>query len=299
VKTFFSHGKLLLTGEYLVLDGAKALALPTRYGQEMEVTEGLGPGKYLWSAWDHDAQPIDVVPIDFNQPLPEGDTPFRKRLYKTMSALRLVRTEIASESATIKTELQFHPEWGLGSSSTFIANLCKWQEVDPFPIYEAVFGGSGYDVAVAMEGHSLTYERSGRDKRIRQVRFEPTFKRQLYFVYLNQKQDSRAAIESYRAYRKSNCLTEEISALTDAVIECNDVEEFQLLIRTHEKILADILQQPRVKERLFPDYPFEVKSLGGWGGDFILAVGDDQTPNYFAKNGFTTCIPFDQMIHPS
>jgi len=31
--SFYSNGKLLITGEYLVLDGAKALALPTKYGQ--------------------------------------------------------------------------------------------------------------------------------------------------------------------------------------------------------------------------------------------------------------------------
>jgi hypothetical protein len=29
-KKFYSNGKLLITGEYLVLDGAKAFALPTK-----------------------------------------------------------------------------------------------------------------------------------------------------------------------------------------------------------------------------------------------------------------------------
>ena len=36
-KEFYAHGKLLLTGEYAVLDGALSLALPTQYGQRMEV----------------------------------------------------------------------------------------------------------------------------------------------------------------------------------------------------------------------------------------------------------------------
>ncbi len=36
-QTFYSNGKLLLTGEYLVLDGAKALALPTKMGQNLQV----------------------------------------------------------------------------------------------------------------------------------------------------------------------------------------------------------------------------------------------------------------------
>ena len=38
-QTFYSNGKLLLTGEYLVIDGAKALAIPTQKGQSLSVKE--------------------------------------------------------------------------------------------------------------------------------------------------------------------------------------------------------------------------------------------------------------------
>ncbi|MDB4497362.1 GHMP kinase, partial [Flavobacteriaceae bacterium] len=31
LNTFYSNGKLLLTGEYLVLEGATALAVPTKF----------------------------------------------------------------------------------------------------------------------------------------------------------------------------------------------------------------------------------------------------------------------------
>ena len=34
MSTIFSPGKLLLTSEYVVLDGALALAVPTKWGQE-------------------------------------------------------------------------------------------------------------------------------------------------------------------------------------------------------------------------------------------------------------------------
>ena len=34
---FHAHGKLLLTAEYFVLDGATALALPVRLGQKLEI----------------------------------------------------------------------------------------------------------------------------------------------------------------------------------------------------------------------------------------------------------------------
>ena len=34
-----SNGKILLTSEYLVLDGAQALALPSKFSQSLEVKE--------------------------------------------------------------------------------------------------------------------------------------------------------------------------------------------------------------------------------------------------------------------
>src|SRR5690606_25092992 len=37
---FYSNGKLLLTGEYLVMDGATALAVPTKFGQDLVVSKG-------------------------------------------------------------------------------------------------------------------------------------------------------------------------------------------------------------------------------------------------------------------
>ena len=36
-QTFYSNGKLLLTGEYLVLNGAVALAIPTKFGQTLTI----------------------------------------------------------------------------------------------------------------------------------------------------------------------------------------------------------------------------------------------------------------------
>ena len=49
--TFYSHGKLLLTGEYAVLDGALALALPTQYGQSLSIRPST-EGSLLWKSLD-------------------------------------------------------------------------------------------------------------------------------------------------------------------------------------------------------------------------------------------------------
>ena len=48
-KTYQSNGKLLLTGEYVVLDGALSLAVPTKFGQSMHV-ENIDQPKIIWKS---------------------------------------------------------------------------------------------------------------------------------------------------------------------------------------------------------------------------------------------------------
>ena len=52
-KTYYSNGKLLITGEYLVLDGAKSLALPTKFGQYLNISSG-SLGQIHWTSFDYD-----------------------------------------------------------------------------------------------------------------------------------------------------------------------------------------------------------------------------------------------------
>jgi hypothetical protein len=51
-----------------------------------------------------------------------------------------------------------------------------------------------------------------------------------------------------------------------------------------------------VKEALFPDFKGVLKSLGAWGGDFILAISKENPKDYFASKGYETIIPYSEMI---
>jgi mevalonate kinase len=50
LNTFYSNGKLLLTGEYLVLEGATALAVPTKFGQDLSV-EKIKEPQLIWGSF--------------------------------------------------------------------------------------------------------------------------------------------------------------------------------------------------------------------------------------------------------
>ena len=50
---YYSCGKLLITAEYLILKGAKGLAIPTKYGQRLSVKKNSK--KYIvWEAFTCD-----------------------------------------------------------------------------------------------------------------------------------------------------------------------------------------------------------------------------------------------------
>ncbi len=132
---------------------------------------------------------------------------------------------------------------------------------------------------------------------VEEVNFNPLFKEQLYFVYLNKKQNSREGIKRYKELSRNNFFeVQQISQLTDAFVECENLIDFEKLIKEHEQLVSKTIQLKTVQELYFSDYFGQTKSLGAWGGDFILATGNTDSPNYFNNKGFQTVIPYSDLI---
>lgn len=301
---FHSHGKLLISGEYVVLDGATALALPTKPGQSLEVNEIEEPA-IRWKSLDKDGKTWfeDSFKVSELKSLGPSKAPkeeVSKMLFLILLSAARKNPELLSSGKgfEVTSKTGFPQDWGLGTSSTLVANIAKWFEVDAFELLEATFRGSGYDVAVAMYGTAITYERQGSENSILKTSFDPPFKDKLFFVHLNQKQNSRESIKLYRQQDKKALTTaiEKISALTHRMITCTDITEFNLLLEVHENIISKLVGLQKVKSKLFPDYPGAVKSLGGWGGDFVLATGNEADMEYFRKKGYSTVLPYSDII---
>jgi len=77
---------------------------------------------------------------------------------------------------------------------------------------------------------------------------------------------------------------------------CNDFDEFERLLSIHEKIISNLLNCSTIQEDRFKDFTGVVKSLGGWGGDFVLATGNKDSLKYFKEKGFETILPYKEMI---
>lgn len=304
IQKFRSNGKLLLTGEYLVLDGALALALPTKPGQSLEVSTAEGKTT-RWTALDHQGKPwLDFkFSLDNNRFQKENETISNEAettLLKILTAAHQRNPKIFAleKSYSVTTMLEFNKEWGLGSSSTLINDIASWFQIDPYLLLEKTFGGSGYDIAAAQAEQAVTYQLQDNGRSVLNIDFNPRFKDKLFFVYLNQKQNSRSSIAHYKQQSHKNLqeAVNKISGLTSSIISCEDLKEFELLLEIHETIISHIIGTPKIKTQLFSDYKGSIKSLGGWGGDFILATGGDESKDYFRKKGFGVVIPYSEMI---
>ena len=293
---FFAHGKLLLTGEYAVLDGALAIALPTQYGQEMHITFSEKEGIFFRSLTQ------EGTPWYEGQ-LFVGDTnPITQTLERILSqAQRMQANFLTDQSVRVETKLDFPREWGLGSSSTLISMIAQWAEVDPYELLWNSFGGSGYDIACARASSPILYQLTEGKAKVYPIYYNPPFAASLFFVYLNKKQNSREGIALYQGLKKNKRpLVTQLSQLTEEIYRTHSLDTFSKLLSEHEAVLSSYLRLPTVKDSLFKDFSGTIKSLGAWGGDFVLAIGEESyIEEYFISKGMQTILPFAQMILPT
>jgi mevalonate kinase len=299
---FHSNGKLLITGEYAVLDGAVALAIPTVYGQNLKVIEN-GSRKLTWKSIDHFGKTwfewTFALGIPFSEEMQRLKDPTAKTLANLLAeAKRLNPSFLPSNGGfAIETHLGFPKEWGLGSSSTLINNIAQWAKIDAYQLLWNAFSGSGYDIACAQNDTPLLYRLNAGVPEVQPVLFDPLFKKELFFVYLNKKQNSREGIARYRdrAFDKDK-LVADISSLSKNIVKAGTLSSYEALVLEHEKLISGALGLPMVKEAKFSDFKGSIKSLGAWGGDFILASGNGGTPGYFKQKGYDVIIPFSKMM---
>ena len=282
----------------MVLKGAEALAIPTKMGQKLEFQPD--DSKTLkWESWDNKnllwfSASMDIPDFSISN---TNNPDIASRLVPILRTIRTQKNNFLRENGgTVKTHLEFDRHWGLGTSSTLISNLAQWSKTNPYTLLQNSFGGSGYDIACATAKSPLIYRIDTTQPHIEACKFDPEFKSNLYFIYLNRKKNSREAIKQFK---KQNITQEQItytSSLTRAAFKAGTLNEFEKILDEHERFVAKILGLVPIKEKQFPDFPGTIKSLGAWGGDFILATGDNSTPDYFKNKGYTVVIGYNEMM---
>ena len=304
---YYGHGKLLLSGEYFVLDGAKALALPTNRGQSLNISyrPSANP-KLIWKSYDTEDSVWFETTFEMwhiNCIADNAEDPTTIVLQKILRQARKQNIHFLREECDIyvSTYLEFNKSWGLGSSSTLVYNIAQWAYVSPFELLAQTFQGSGYDIACAQSIGPISYQLVDKTPQWKDVSFNPLFKDNLYFVYLNKKQNSREGISHYRSLELADKakFIRDISFLTEQMIDAISIKEFQNIMYQHEMLISKALDLVPVCKTLFKDFDGASKSLGAWGGDFVLLCteqGEEYVREYCQKIGLNDVVTYSDMV---
>jgi len=300
VQEFYSHGKLLLTGEYVVLDGAKALALPCKLGQSLSVKQSVND-KYFWTSYLRNGELWQKVSFSLEDILKDkSETEFEKRLFQILKVVYELNPGSFEKVYDFSTTLEFEKDWGLGSSSTLINNIAQWANLNPYELLEKTFAGSGYDIAAAKMQSPFIYRRTESKVHTKAVNLSDAITPHLFFIYLNQKQNSRHAIANYRKVNSDaiKITLEQIDQITQNILKTDKFSEFERLLKSHETLISELIGLDTIKEQKFPDYKSGIiKSLGAWGGDFILVTAKDKSElEYFRLKGYDTIFQYKELV---
>jgi mevalonate kinase len=298
-KRFSANGKFLITGEYAVLDNVSALAVPLKLQQHIEIN-ALVSDDVVWKSYDGDGSlwfelNTDISALfgihDYRDPVANKLAQILRKAKKLQSQFKI------NHGFEVSTRLDFNRKYGMGTSSTLISLISQWSGCDPYALQFSCFGGSGYDIACATAQQALTYNYNNADPVTSRVTFNPAIHKQLFFVYLNQKQNSRDSIARF----DKTLLTAKKRAILDQMPQqfmehSNNVQNFNKVVGEHEMMISELIGLEPVKQRLFSDFTGAVKSLGGWGGDFILATGGSNERDYFKNRGYGVVLEWENVV---
>ena len=301
---FKSNGKILLTSEYVVLDGVDCIALPTKFGQTLSVIENNS--KCInWTSYDYNNNIWfkDKYTISSENKIEYSSEKnnISETLLKILNALVKLNSDKINNKIgyDFVSKLSFSKDWGLGTSSTLINNLANWAKVDSYELLKLTFGGSGYDIACAGAENPIHFNNYNNKISISNSKFDPIYKENIFFIYLGNKQNSRDGIKDYKS--KKNKLTQDIieqfKSINEKIVITDSLKEFEQCLTMHELLISKLIDIEPIKNRLFKDYNKGiVKSLGAWGGDFVLVTGTKNAMSYFLNKGYKTIFEYSKLI---
>ncbi len=287
---YYARGKFLISGEYLVLAGAEALVLPLNKGQWLHASARRSPGLYwTWRYQNETRFEAQYHPESF-QIVKASDlerAQYIQRLLREASRLTPVAEKL--KYCHISTETEFHPLWGMGSSSTLTVNLSRLLDIQPFDLHQAISKGSGFDVAAAMANQPFIYRKTEKNRYIAPKTLPQLFYDHAFFVWMKKKTRSEKAIQSFKFSRKKLKMPiKYINEITAQYTEVETVKELSRITSEHEEFMSEVLKTPSPANQ-FSDYPYGIKSLGAWGGDFIMAIHPGEkkeVEKYFNHKGY-------------
>ena len=266
--------------------------MPTSFGQHLSVESHQGPEHVLWEALDHENRQWFTAGFDHEgRVLHCSSADMAEKLQGFLAPVR--NSNAWNAPVRVQTKVDFPRLWGLGTSSTLCALLAQWAEIDALS-YRKLHGGSGYDLACAQASGAISYALVDGEPEVLPVQL-PEVLQSVVFVYRGAKQqtDSSLKLVGRKPFSAAQC--EEITQLSEGFLQANSLNELESIIEQHELLIANHLGLERAIEGPFKGIRGQVKSLGGWGGDFVMLTRFEENRQWLEANGFNAIIPFETM----
>jgi hypothetical protein len=271
----------MLCGEYLVTAGLECLALPVKAGQWMHVweTASTGNARIIWQSKDPDGSVWFEARIDADilhiAESTEEET--AKTLLHLLREVAAIKPEFFHHKTfRIETECEFPRHWGMGSSSTLVYLVSQWTGVDPFHLQHAVFGGSGYDIAVAQLGKPLQYWLENGAPNWSRWHLDPQLSADWWLIFPGKKQNSRQSLASVadkiQAAVADTMLRGQLDMILRSLHEPKSTMMLEAGLEMWQALISNVLGLPRAYDDLgiAPVKGGLCKWLGAWGGDVLL-----------------------------
>lgn len=302
IQRWYSNAKLMITAEYVVLYGAKALAMPLKYGQSLEVSQENSLEQLHFSTevcgkpWFEARFIMPSLEIANS-----SDPSIAGYLQQILLAARELNPQFLKQHRAISARaiVNFKIDWGIGSSSSLISNIAWWADVNPYKLNRIISKGSGYDIACARQNTALYYSIHSEKPLVEPVSFNPLFKNQLWFVYQGNKKATEADLSAnISILRPTNADIQEISGISELLVRTTNVKEVFTLLERHEVIISRLLNRPTIQSLYFSDFRGIIKSLGAWGGDFCMVVSEESesyVKEYFEQKKLLDVLSFNEV----
>jgi len=290
-----ANGKLLLTSEYAITQGAKGLAVPTRYGQKLNYKPNAVDGCIRWESRTHEGEIWFWAELDLAlNILNTSDDEIASRLVKQLLVMQN-RTALLDRPGLFETNLEFPADWGLGSSSTLSSLLAQCTGSDALTDFRKAHGGSGYDLACGTAKGPIIYQLENDYPVVTPTTIDFEFKHDIGFVYSGKKQRTSESLKMVEKKPFSDTQIDRFNELTDAFLASKTVLELEEVIIEHETLISEHFGISKINDVQFSGFHGQVKSLGGWGGDFVLVTRLASSKKMLRNAGYKVIFPFKSL----
>ena len=90
-----------------------------------------------------------------------------------------------------------------------------------------------------------------------------------------------------------------MNTIIDQMVAAKTPSDFGKLMEQHDQLLSGVLRRKSIKTLNFSEFNGWVKSSGAWGGDYILALTEEDEKSvkeYFTEKGFKQVIKLNELM---